>query len=268
MSTDPRPGMIRFNGLPTVWWMAICQTCDTAMPFTSEVLRNAWMAEHVQTRNCVITTAVDLVPDPAATAEKKKALINRLRQKYSKPLDHGVACASAKCRQMIVRGQRAANRGGLWWHASCLPDEEYIAMASASDIAPMLSEQPRYDPIRHAFEAANPSLRQPPTPGDSVQIRVIGGGGAGAGRAGIRAGGGGGGGGGTVRTVTVPRSSLISFDTDPAGKLGHTLKLAEDTIAALFAPGEVTFSRSAPDKPRKPNARDRRRAKRAGKQWK
>lgn len=63
MSIDPHPGMIRFNGYPSVFFMAICRDCDIATVFETEAAREVWIMGH-RTTNHTINVAVDIRPDP------------------------------------------------------------------------------------------------------------------------------------------------------------------------------------------------------------
>jgi hypothetical protein len=63
MSTDPRPGMIRFSGAVAVYPVAICRQCDAVFPFDSDERRISWAVEH-QRAGHRIEFAVDVRPDP------------------------------------------------------------------------------------------------------------------------------------------------------------------------------------------------------------
>lgn len=62
MSTDPRPGMARFKGAPAVFFMAVCQNCDIALPFETDAQRWGWTSTHIASH--VVEFAVDIRPDP------------------------------------------------------------------------------------------------------------------------------------------------------------------------------------------------------------
>jgi hypothetical protein len=63
MTTDPRPGIIRFSGAATVFLVAICHQCGIVLPFDSDQRRIAWAVEHQNTGHR-IEFAVDVRPDP------------------------------------------------------------------------------------------------------------------------------------------------------------------------------------------------------------
>jgi hypothetical protein len=64
VSIAPAPGMVRFGGNVTVFFIAICRLCDTALPFPNEDQRLAWAkAHHAATRH-TIELAVDVRHDP------------------------------------------------------------------------------------------------------------------------------------------------------------------------------------------------------------
>ena len=60
MSTGIRPGMVRFSGHASVYFVALCHECDLAMPFATEHLRHGWMWDHATGTGHQIDVAVDV----------------------------------------------------------------------------------------------------------------------------------------------------------------------------------------------------------------
>lgn len=65
MTVSPPPGVVRFNGTPDIFYMAICRHCEIALPFGIEDQRTEWMQGHATAPGHSITdiaVAVDIRP--------------------------------------------------------------------------------------------------------------------------------------------------------------------------------------------------------------
>lgn len=142
MSTNPRSGMVRFEGNPTVFFVAICKRCDMAIPFDSEGDRKSWADEHgsivFDGKTHPIEFAVDVIPDAAKTAQRKDVLIAALREKYANPAKASGSCASTHCWCPIRQGELVVHYQGKQYHAGCVDDSVYLRLASIADVMPGL----------------------------------------------------------------------------------------------------------------------------------
>lgn len=64
MSANIRPGMVRFDGDASIFFMSICEECDMALPHPDEETRQQWIAGHSTTGH-TIRVAVDIRPKKA-----------------------------------------------------------------------------------------------------------------------------------------------------------------------------------------------------------
>lgn len=240
MSIAPRPGMLRFDGDVAVFYMAICQQCDIALPHPTEMSREMWATGHRGTGHTV-TYALDVRPDTGQTENRRRQLVDRLREKYSNPMpaNRGGSCAGIgkTCGGPIVDGQPYVQWNGKLWHAECLDDGSYLRMATVADIAPGVFVDVEPVTIKSWIQGedwarANPSYRFT---------------------------------GSGPQTVTAP-SDPLQRHANFVSALGVDLKkiIAEDVAAGY----DVTMvATNIDEQPKKLNARQRRRQRREGKQW-
>lgn len=133
MTTDARPGMIRFDGAATAFFVAICAQCDMVLPHESEAGRTKWAAEHARTGHSV-SFALDVRPDPIVTDQRRASLVKRLREKYATVTMRPAGLCST-CKNAIVAGESMVSFNGFH-HAQCLNNQAYLRLASITDIAP------------------------------------------------------------------------------------------------------------------------------------
>lgn len=226
MSIAPRPGMLRFEGDVAVFYMAICTQCDMALPHPTEMAREMWATAHRSTGH-VIAYALDVRPDTGQTENRRRQLVDRLREKYSnpKPAVRGGSCAGIgkTCHGPIMGGQRYVQWDGKLWHAECLDDGSYLRMATVADIAP----------------------------GVLVDVEPI-----------------------TMKTWMPddPSRPVCFYNVGGNGPAPATIMNPLDRHAGLLAGmaeqlGKVVGGDATVPPPKKPNARERRRQRREGKQW-
>jgi hypothetical protein len=144
-------GMVRFDGDATVFYVAICQQCDMAIPFGSEAERKAWLDEHSQVffegKRHVVKVAVDVRPDPVTSARRKDSMVAALREKYARPAKLPAGpCGNPDCRKglagrMILPGDKMVSFAGKFYHAECVDDSAYLRIASITDIMPGIFDQ-------------------------------------------------------------------------------------------------------------------------------
>lgn len=135
--TNPRHGMVRFPGNANVFYVAICEQCQMAMPFGSEKHRYDWIIEHAKTGH-TLKTAVDVRPDAIETEQRKNNLVAALRAKYARPakLPAGTCGNYSECHRYIVVGDPMVSFAGKFYHAECVDDSVYLRLASITDLVP------------------------------------------------------------------------------------------------------------------------------------
>lgn len=231
MTIAPRPGMLRFDGDVAVFYMTICRKCDMAIPHPDETVQTRWGHEHFQGTGHHVTLAVDVRPDTRQTENRRRQLVDRLREKYSHPATRPAAGCGG-CRQMILAGDPMMQWDRKLWHAGCLDDGSYLRMATVADIAPGVLAD--VEPVTmktwmpgDAWDRANPSYRFT---------------------------------GSGPQTVIAP-SDPVARHANFVSALGVDLRKAMADATGY----EVAMIATNVDK--KPNARERRRQRREGKQW-
>lgn len=226
MSTAPRPGMIRFDGIVQAFFVCICEKCDHALPFETPELQMQWALNHGGATGHAVTFATDIRPDPAVTENRRRDLTTKLRKKYSHPSTRPVVGCSG-CPQMIVAGDPTMEWNGKHWHANCIDDGTLMRMASMVDLIPDL------------FKDVEPVTIKRWDPASAVGFVV-------------RAGNNGPYHFGGERFSGDLFGAVV--DKNPMARAATFVANLNDAVRGVTAP-------------KKPNARERRRLKRAGKQW-
>lgn len=67
MTTTPR-GITRFRGEPKVFFMAVCDECDMAMPFDAPLERDVWTFNHITGTGHSVSPALDVRGDAEVLA--------------------------------------------------------------------------------------------------------------------------------------------------------------------------------------------------------
>jgi hypothetical protein len=78
MTTSPAPGMVRFTGEPAIFYMAICRTCDIAMPFPSDIYRDTWADQHRESHPLSVEYAVDVRPAESTYPAMRRGDVERI----------------------------------------------------------------------------------------------------------------------------------------------------------------------------------------------
>lgn len=76
--TAPAPGMVRFTGEPTVFYMAICRTCEIALPHLNEASRDNWAAQHRVSHPLSVEYAVDVRPAEGTVPMMRRDDVERI----------------------------------------------------------------------------------------------------------------------------------------------------------------------------------------------
>lgn len=230
MSIAPRPGMLRFDGDVAVFYMAICKQCDMALPHPTEMSREMWATGHQATGHA-ITFALDVRPDAGQTEVRRRQLVDRLREKYSNPMppyQGGGTCAG-----------KGKTCDGLIFHG-----QEYVQWngklwhAECLDDGSYLRMATVADIAPGVLADVEPVTMKTWMPGDPsrpVGFYNVGGNGP------------------APATIMNPLDRHAGLLAGMAGQLSKVI--GSDATVAHVPP------------PKKPNARERRRQRREGKQW-
>lgn len=170
-----RAGMVRFDGNVTVFFVAICEQCQMALPFPTEKDRGDYIVEHVKTGHA-LKLAVDVRPDPIQSEKRKDSLVAALRQKYARPAKtYAGKCTNwDQCRRNIHAGELMVSFAGKFYHAECLDDAHYLRIASITDVLPgIFDKMPAVQHKRWISGDPPPVLHHTPT-GITVRGGVLG----------------------------------------------------------------------------------------------